>query len=382
MLFTDYYAEASCTAGRANFITGELPIRTGHDDGRPGRCQDRYARAEPAPSPRRSSRRAMPPASSARIISAIGIEFLPTVHGFDEFFGYLYHLDAMEDPSHPNYPQDALERRRAAEHGPLLGDRRRRPDRRCRAGARSASRRSRMPASSIRSAWRRSTTRSSTWRSTSSTRPKRTTSRSSAGSTRRACTSSPISRQNGEATRNSENGWSRIRKPAWPNSMPIVGLVLQKLKEHGRGRQHDRRLQHRQRHRDSSPGPMAAQRRSRSAKGRSWKAASACRASCAGPVTCPADSVQNGIFSGLDWFPTFLAAAGNPDIIDQLLKGVQLGDRTYKNHLDGYNQMDAITGKGPSAASRNLLPRRKHRRCGAYRRLQVSLHRPARRLAG
>ena len=69
--------------------------------------------------------------------------------------------------------------------------------------------------------------------------------------------------------------------------------------------------------------------------------------------------MQNGIFSGLDWFPTFLDAAGNPNITDQLLKGVKLGDRTYKNHLDGYDQMDAITGKGPRA-SRDLLPRRKH----------------------
>jgi arylsulfatase len=67
------------------------------------------------------------------------------------------------------------------------------------------------------------------------------------------------------------------------------------------------------------------------------------------PGHVPADSIQNAIFSGMDWFPTFVAAAGNPDIADQLLKGVKLGDRTYKNHLDGYNQMDLITGKGPSA---------------------------------
>jgi arylsulfatase len=59
-------------------------------------------------------------------------------------------------------------------------------------------------------------------------------------------------------------------------------------------------------------------------------------------------TVENGIFSGLDWFPTLMAAAGNPDIVDQLLKGAKLGDRTYKNHLDGYNQMDLLTGKGPS----------------------------------
>jgi arylsulfatase len=59
-------------------------------------------------------------------------------------------------------------------------------------------------------------------------------------------------------------------------------------------------------------------------------------------------TVENGIFSGLDWFPTLMAAAGNPNITDQLLKGVNLGGRTYKNHLDGYNQMDLLTGQGPS----------------------------------
>ncbi len=68
--------------------------------------------------------------------------------------------------------------------------------------------------------------------------------------------------------------------------------------------------------------------------------------------------VENGIFSGLDWFPTLVAAAGNPNITDQLLKGVKLGDRTYKNHLDGYNQLDLLQGKGPSARARVLLLRR------------------------
>ena len=56
-------------------------------------------------------------------------------------------------------------------------------------------------------------------------------------------------------------------------------------------------------------------------------------------------TVENGIFSGLDWFPTLSAAAGNPDITNQLLKGVKLGDRTYKNHLDGYNQMDLLRAR-------------------------------------
>jgi hypothetical protein len=62
----------------------------------------------------------------------------------------------------------------------------------------------------------------------------------------------------------------------------------------------------------------------------------------------PAGKVENGIISGLDWFPIFVAAAGDPNVKDELLKGKKLGDTKYKVHLDGYNQMDLITGKGPS----------------------------------
>ena len=82
-------------------------------------------------------------------------------------------------------------------------------------------------------------------------------------------------------------------------------------------------------------------------------------------------TVENGIFSGLDWLPTLAAAAGNPNITDQLLKGVKLGDRTYKNHLDGYNQMDLLTGQGAVAAARALLLRRAAARRHPHRRLQV-----------
>ena len=71
------------------------------------------------------------------------------------------------------------------------------------------------------------------------------------------------------------------------------------------------------------------------------------------PGKVPAGKVENGIISGLDWFPTFVAAAGNPNITDELLKGKKLGDRTYKIHLDGYDQTDMITGKGPRTATRS-----------------------------
>ena len=60
-------------------------------------------------------------------------------------------------------------------------------------------------------------------------------------------------------------------------------------------------------------------------------------------------TVENGIFSGLDWFPTLVAAASNPRITEQLLKGVKLCDRVYKNHLDGYDQTALLEGRGTSA---------------------------------
>ena len=105
MMFTDYYAEASCTAGRANFITGELPLRTGMTTvGLPGADVGLPDRA----------------VTLATVLKSLGYatgqfgknhlgdlnKYLPTLHGFDEFFGYLYHLDAMSDPYWYSFPVD------------------------------------------------------------------------------------------------------------------------------------------------------------------------------------------------------------------------------------------------------------------------------------
>src|SRR5262245_60504905 len=105
MLFTDYYAEASCTAGRAAFITGEIPLRTGLTTvGQAGADVGMPAQA----------------ATIATALKAQGYatgqfgknhlgdlnKYLPTLHGFDEFFGYLYHLDAMSDPFWYSFPSD------------------------------------------------------------------------------------------------------------------------------------------------------------------------------------------------------------------------------------------------------------------------------------
>jgi arylsulfatase A-like enzyme len=66
------------------------------------------------------------------------------------------------------------------------------------------------------------------------------------------------------------------------------------------------------------------------------------------PGRVPAGKIENQVMSGLDWFPTLVAAAGNPSIVEEFKKGKQIGDRTYKVHLDGYDQTDLITAKGPS----------------------------------
>ena len=115
-LFTDWYAEQSCTAGRAAFVTGQSPIRTGLTKvGLPG--ADIGLRAEDP--------------SVAEILKPLGYatgqfgknhlgdkdEFLPTAHGFDEFFGNLYHLNAQEEPENPDYPKNPQFRQRFGPRG-------------------------------------------------------------------------------------------------------------------------------------------------------------------------------------------------------------------------------------------------------------------------
>jgi hypothetical protein len=103
MRFTDYYAEASCTAGRANFITGELPIRTGLTT--VGQAGAAIGMPDAAPTIA-TALKSMGYATGQFGKNHLGDrnEFLPTVHGFDVFFGNLYHLNAQEEPENPDYP--------------------------------------------------------------------------------------------------------------------------------------------------------------------------------------------------------------------------------------------------------------------------------------
>jgi arylsulfatase len=345
MLFTDYYAEASCTAGRANFVTGELPIRTGMTTvGQAGASVGLPAEAMTIA----TALKDMGYATGQFGKNHLGDknEFLPTVHGFDEFFGYLYHLDAMEDPAHPNYPQNLLNvvgprnmvhswatdtddatemprwgkigKQKIEDAGPLYPKRMETVDDEIRDLSIKFMEKAKKDGKPF-FVWLNPT---------------------------RMHIVTHLSEKY-EKMRNSENGWSE-EEAGMAQLDDDIGLVMQKLKDMGEG--------------DNTivvfttdngtevfSWPDGGQTPFAQSKGTVLEGGFRVPCILRWPGHVPADSVQNGIFSGLDWLPTFVAAAGNPNITEELLKGKKIGDRTYKNHLDGYNQMAAITGKGPSA---------------------------------
>src|SRR6516225_4569279 len=118
LMFTDYYAEQSCTAGRSSFITGQSVIRTGLSKvGIPGATVG----LQPEDITIAEALKPLGYATGQFGKNHLGDrnEFLPTVHGFDEFFGNLYHLNAEEEPEHPEYPKNLEFRARFGPRGVL-----------------------------------------------------------------------------------------------------------------------------------------------------------------------------------------------------------------------------------------------------------------------
>ena len=217
MLFTDYYAEASCTAGRANFITGQLPIRTGLTTvgqagatiGMPAAGADHRHGAQVA--------WATPPASSARTTSATSTSSCRPCTASTSSSATSITSTRWRTRRIRNYPPELKDKVGPRNMVHSLGDRQGRPDRAAALGqGRQAEDRGRRHALS-RSGWRRWTTRSSTTRSSSSTRRRATTSRSSSGSTRRACTSSPTSPTSTRRCARRRTA-GRSTRPAWRSS--------------------------------------------------------------------------------------------------------------------------------------------------------------------
>jgi arylsulfatase len=352
MRFTDYYAEASCTAGRANFITGQLPIRTGLTTvGQAGAAIGMPAQACTIA----TALKAQGYATGQFGKNHLGDknEFLPTLHGFDEFFGYLYHLDAMEDPFHANYPKEALNTvgpRNIVHSWATDTDDPTEMPRWGKIGKQKIEDAGPLPPHPMTGIKYNMETVDDAFLAASIA----FMDKAKAANQPFFCWLNPTRMHvithlspKYEAMRTPKNGWS-VYEAGMAELDDEVGSVMQYLKDNGLD---DNTIVvfTTDNGAENFTWPDGGQTPFAGAKGTVMEGGFRVPCILRWPGHVPADSIQNGIFSGMDWFPTFVAAAGNPDIADQLLKGVKLGDRTYKNHLDGYNQMDLITGKGPSA---------------------------------
>jgi len=323
MMFTDYYAEQSCTAGRSTFITGQSGLRTGllkvGVPGAPVGLQERDV-------------------TMAELLKPLGYatgqfgknhlgdrdEFLPTNHGFDEFFGNLYHLNAEEEPENPDYPKDPDFRKK---HGP------------------------------------RGVIHSFSDGKVEDTGPLTKKRMETADEEFLEAASGFITKAHNQ--KKPFFVWfCTTRMHFYTHIKPEVeGLS-------GQGFYNDGMVEH-----DGHVGrilnlldelkiadntivvyitdngphynewPDGAITPFRGEKNTNWEGGYRVPAMVRWPSKIPAGTVSNEIMSNLDWVPTLLAAAGEPNVKEKLLKGHKAGARTFKVHLDGYNFLPYLTGK-------------------------------------
>jgi arylsulfatase A-like enzyme len=362
MIFTDYYAEASCTAGRANFITGEIPLRTGLTT--VGQAGADVGIPEQA-------------CTIATALKAQGYatgqfgknhlgdknKYLPTVHGFDEYFGYLYHLDAMSDPYWFDYPQDWIDKygprnlvhsyatnvddptdmprwgkvgkQRIVDEGPLKPFKNMSEDHQYWQKGRAAKYDMETFDEVLVENSKRFMDQAKkdgkpffVWHNT----------------TRMHVFTYLQAKYQAKMDPQSNYG---LEEAGMAQMDDDIGDLLKHLDDIGVANNTivifttDNGA-------EVFTWPDGGMTPFRATKGTVFEGGFRVPCIIRWPGRVKPGSVENGIFSGLDWFPTLVAAAGNPNITQQLLQGVKLGDRTYKNHLDGYDQMDLLTGKGPS----------------------------------
>jgi arylsulfatase len=337
MMFTDYYGEQSCTAGRAAFITGQSTFRTGNSKvGLPGA---------------RLGLQAEDP-TIAEMLKSVGYatgqfgknhlgdrdEHLPTMHGFDEFFGNLYHLNAEEEPEHPDYPSakdfpefrkkygprgvlhcwsDGNGSQKIENTGPLTKKRMETVDDEFLEAAVGFIRKQ-----------HKAGTPFFVWFNTTHMHLRTHV--------------KPESR--GQAGR-----WQSEYHDVMIDHDKHVGKLLDLLDE--LGLTNDTIVLYST---DNGPHmntwPDGGMTPFRNEKNSNWEGAFRVPAMIRWPGRIKPGTVSNEIVSHLDWMPTLLAAAGEPDIKGKLRNGYRVGSKTFRVHLDGFNQLPHLTGesaKGP-----------------------------------
>jgi arylsulfatase A-like enzyme len=351
MMFTDYYAEQSCTAGRSTFITGQCTLRTGLSKvGIPAATVGLQARD----------------ATIAELLKPLGYatgqfgknhlgdrnEYLPTVHGFDEFFGNLYHLNAEEEPEERTYPRDPAFLEKFGPRGVL----------RCKATDRDdpteQPRWGRIGKQTIEDTGPLTRKRMETIDDETSAAAIDFMQRQARANTPFFCWFNatrmhlfthvrPEHRDQPGLTTRTEYADGMIEHDG------TVGTILKTLDD--LGIVNDTIVIYTT---DNGPHqnswPDAATTPFRSEKATNWEGAFRVPCMIRWPGHIQPGSVSNEIVSGLDWMPTLLAAAGEPDIKEKLLAGHQAVGKTFKVHLDGFNQLPYLTGRQPHSARKEF----------------------------
>jgi len=340
--FTDYYGQQSCTAGRAAFISGSVPVRSGMTKvGLPG-AKEGWQKTD---------------VTMATVLKSLGYstgqfgknhqgdldEHLPTMHGFDEFLGNLYHLNAEEEPENEDYPGDMVLANgktfreqfgpRGVLHckadgkggqtientGPLTKKRMETIDEETLAAAKEFITR-KVKAGETFFCW---------WNGT------------------RMHFRTHVKEENRHKG-NDEYTDGMIEHDGH------VGELLKLLDELGIA---DNTIV--QYSTDNGPHyntwPDAGTMPFRSEKNSNWEGAYRVPCFVRWPGHFPAGVTLNGIVAHEDWLPTFAAVAGGADIKEKLLKGVELNDRRYRNYIDGYNMLDYLSGETQESPRRSFM---------------------------
>jgi arylsulfatase len=332
MLFTDYYAEQSCTAGRSAFITGQSVFRTGLSKvGLPG--ADLGLRKEDPTIAEMLKAQGYATGQFGKNHLGDKDEFLPTNHGFDEFYGNLYHLNAEEEPELPDYPKKSEFPNFRKNFGP----------------------RGVIHSFALPDGTQKIEDTGPLTKKRMETIDDDVAARAVAFIEKQHKAGKPLFvwvnfthmhfRTHAKAESVGQAGrWQGIYHDVMIDHDKNVGTVLDKLDELGitdntivmYGTDNGPHM---------NTWPDGGMTPFRNEKNSNWEGAYRVPAMVRWPGKIKPGTVSNDIMSHLDWMPTLLAAAGAPNIKEKLLKGYTTGDKTFKVHLDGYNFLPYLTGK-------------------------------------
>ncbi|UAN03640.1 arylsulfatase [Achromobacter mucicolens] len=339
LIFTDYYAENSCTAGRSTFITGQVARRTGLSKvgmpGAPVGLQDRDITIAQA-----LKSHGYATAQFGKNHLGDRDEYLPTKHGFDQFFGNLYHLNAEEEPERPYWPKNS--------NDPIIKSYQPR-------GVIKASADGKIEDTGALTAKRMETIDDETVGAALDYLDKHGKAEKPFFVWMNTTRMHVYTHIRPEHRGKSGMPGNDYADGMWEHDQD-VGKLLKKLDDLGIA---DNTIVIYTT--DNGPNqfswPDAATTPFRNEKNSNWEGAYRVPAMIRWPGHIPAGEIKTGIVSGLDWFPTLLAAVGDQDVKQRLLKGwtPDGAGKSYKVHLDGYNQLDYLTGKAPDSAREDFF---------------------------